>query len=280
MTSEFPSVCSMIVQRKTSTNSSTGGNKIYTANLRCASRESHRKFDNFFHRELADVRVLSSRSFSRAHVAPPDRSSRDLTGRHNIHWPPIELTRARGKRYIGHPHKYRLYARPCSTQAFQPVTAGAGAACGEFWSIPILPLYLPVVKFLEVPVGYRPIPFIVFLASLVLADGSLLAHHGTSASYDMTKQVTLTGTVTEFVWSNPHCQLFFDVKDEDGNVVHWAAENSSPGVLTNEGWTRNTLKPGDQIAITLNPSKAATKVGVISKIVLSDGRVLTRHPGE
>ena len=82
------------------------------------------------------------------------------------------------------------------------------------------------------------------------------------------------------IGSNPHCQLFFDVKDEEGNVVHWAAENSSPGVLTNEGWTRNTLKPGDQIAITLNPSKAATKVGVISKIVLSDGRVLTRHPGE
>ena len=127
---------------------------------------------------------------------------------------------------------------------------------------------------------YQSIPFIVFLASLVLADGSLLAHHGTSASYDMTKQVTLMGTVTEFVWSNPHCQLFFDVKDEEGNVVHWAAENSSPAVLTNEGWTRNILKPGDQIAITLNPSKAATKVGVASKIVLSDGRVLTRHPGE
>jgi hypothetical protein len=91
-----------------------------------------------------------------------------------------------------------------------------------------------VVKSLKVPVGYQSIPFIVFLASLVMGDGSLLAHHGTSASYAMTKQVTLTGTVMEFVWSNPHCQLFFDVKDEEGNVVHWAAENSSPGVLTNK----------------------------------------------
>src|SRR3984893_4106954 len=108
---------------------------------------------------------------------------------------------------------------------------------------------------------------------LLMMAFPILAHHGTNASYDLSKQVTLTGTVTEFVWSNPHCQLFFDVKDADGNVVHWAAENSSPGVLTNEGWTRNTLKPGDQIAITLNPSKAATKVGVTSKIVLSDGRV-------
>jgi hypothetical protein len=108
-------------------------------------------------------------------------------------------------------------------------------------------------------------------------SGSLFAHHGTNVSYDMQKSVTLTGVVTEFVWANPHCQVYFDVTDEQGNVVHWAGENSSPGVLAKAGWTRKTMKPGDRITVTVNPSRAGTPVGVISKIVLPDGWVLIRH---
>src|SRR5881394_3286207 len=71
-----------------------------------------------------------------------------------------------------------------------------------------------------------------------------LAHHGTS-NYETTAQtITLSGTVTEFVWANPHAYLLFDVKDDKGAVVHWAGEMNSPGVLKNAGWSKMTLKAG------------------------------------
>src|SRR5262245_52460565 len=105
----------------------------------------------------------------------------------------------------------------------------------------------------------------VGLAMLVTSPLAL-SHHGTNISYDHSKPVTLTGTVTEFVWQNPHSQIYFDVKDARG-VVHWAAEMNSPGVLSRqEGWTRRTVKAGDEITITLFPSKAGTPVGVAMRL--------------
>jgi hypothetical protein len=115
-----------------------------------------------------------------------------------------------------------------------------------------------------------------FAAGFLLVCGSISAHHGTNASYDMSKLVTMTGTVTEFVWTNPHCQLYFDVKDEKGDLVHWGGEGGSPGVLEKAGWNRKFLKPGDQITITVHPSKAGTPFGVIEKLVLPDGRTFDR----
>ena len=115
---------------------------------------------------------------------------------------------------------------------------------------------------------------------LLMVSSFLFAHHGTNASYDMDKVVTMTGTVTEFVWTNPHCQLFFDVKGDKGNVVHWGGETNSPGVLREAGWTKTFLKPGDEIKISVHPSKAGTPVGVVQKIVLGDGRVFERGAGE
>jgi hypothetical protein len=84
----------------------------------------------------------------------------------------------------------------------------------------------------------------------------------------------VTGTVTLFTWANPHCYITFDVKDEQGNIVKWAAEMNSPTVLRNAGWSRTTLKPGDQLTISMNPSKAGTTVGVVdrSKPVLVNGK--------
>jgi hypothetical protein len=109
----------------------------------------------------------------------------------------------------------------------------------------------------------------------------LLAHHGTNISYDHTKPITLTGAVTEFVWQNPHSQIYFDVKDAKGTVVHWAAEMNSPGVLERQdGWTRKTVKAGDEITITLFPSKAGTPVGVANKILLNGKVVLEGRGGQ
>lgn len=115
------------------------------------------------------------------------------------------------------------------------------------------------------------------LAMLLLACASIQAHHGNTA-YDPDHPITIKGTVTEFVWSNPHCQIYLDVKDAKGKTVGWSVESQSPGILRRNGWTRDSIKPGDLIAVTLIPAKSGAPVGFsgekLGKIVLPDGRVL------
>jgi Family of unknown function (DUF6152) len=90
----------------------------------------------------------------------------------------------------------------------------------------------------------------------------LAAHHG-NAVYDVTKQINLKGTVTQFVWANPHCVLLFDVKDDAGQVVHWMAETENPASMTTMGWTRSSLKPGEEITIRLITVRNAKPIGRI-----------------
>src|SRR5580704_8676659 len=121
------------------------------------------------------------------------------------------------------------------------------------------------------------------VAAIALSVGVLMvcvplwAHHGNSA-YDETHWITLAGTVTEFVWSNPHCQIFMDVKDDKGKVVNWAIESQSPGIMRRNSWSRTSLQPGDQITVTLAPAKNGAPVGFSGnadgKVVFADGRVL------
>jgi hypothetical protein len=77
------------------------------------------------------------------------------------------------------------------------------------------------------------------------------------------------------VWSNPHCQLFFDVKDDKGNVANWGGELGSPTVLRNAGYDRKEFKPGDRITVTGRPSKSDSMVMLPMKVVFSDGREFT-----
>jgi len=102
----------------------------------------------------------------------------------------------------------------------------------------------------------------------------MFAHHGGS-DYDLQHPKSLKGTVTEFLWSNPHCQVFLDSKDESSKVVSWTIETLAPAVLKRAGWSRETLHPGDQITITFSPSKKGTPVGILRKVVLPDGTELT-----
>jgi Family of unknown function (DUF6152) len=114
--------------------------------------------------------------------------------------------------------------------------------------------------------------------ALLMLPRPMLAHHGNSA-YDLANPITLKGTVTEFAWSNPHVQIYFDVKDDKGKIVHWASETVSPGILVRAGWTRNELKPGDHITITVGPSKSGAPVGFVLKIVLANGKELKMGQG-
>lgn len=117
--------------------------------------------------------------------------------------------------------------------------------------------------------------FAVFAFLAVVALPSpLSAHHSVGAYYDTTRQVTLKGPVTEIEWTNPHMFLHVDVKDDNGHVVNWAIETDSPNALSRAGWTRTTVKPGDDVTATGYPSKKGMTGLRLVTLILADGRKL------
>jgi hypothetical protein len=124
---------------------------------------------------------------------------------------------------------------------------------------------------------------ILAVACGMLMGTQLFAHHGTGISYDMKKTVTVKGVITKFAFQNPHSQLYFDVKDDSGNITHWAAEMRAPGNLEANGYTRKglmeKLAPGADVAVTGNPSKAGSPVMVFVKATLNDGWCLCNDAG-
>ena len=102
---------------------------------------------------------------------------------------------------------------------------------------------------------------------------SLVAHHG-SASFDTEKELTLKGTVTEWLWANPHCFLKIDVKDESGVVRSWNLETGNPTDIASRGFSRRTFKAGDEVTVITQPVKSGAAVGRIRTVILADGRKL------
>lgn len=128
-------------------------------------------------------------------------------------------------------------------------------------------------KVWRVTLRNKLLSFLFVLVGLLVVSVPVSAHHG-NASYDYEKTVTLKGTVTNWLWSNPHCLLRFDVKDDKGEVRHWVTETSGPVDMLRIGWGANSFKVGDEITIDVMPSKNGTPVGRIRQVTLSDGTVL------
>jgi hypothetical protein len=114
---------------------------------------------------------------------------------------------------------------------------------------------------------------IALTMGFLLISTPLWAHHG-ATEYDMTKIVSLSGTVKEFQYVNPHTLLTFTVKDDSGKTVEWQGELPSPNLLSRRGWSRSTLKGGDQVTIIGAPAKNGEKGMQIKKLVFSDGHEL------
>ena len=108
---------------------------------------------------------------------------------------------------------------------------------------------------------------------ILLISIPLWAHHGAS-EYDMTKIVSLSGTVKELQYVNPHTLLMFTVKDDSGKVSEWEGELPSPNLLSRRGWSRSILKPGDQVTIIGSPAKNGEKGMQVKKLVFPDGHEL------
>jgi hypothetical protein len=106
------------------------------------------------------------------------------------------------------------------------------------------------------------------------ANAPALAHHS-FAMFDGAKVVTLKGTVTEFDWSNPHVSMTVSVPSAQGAPEIWTVELTSPGNLGRLGWTRHSLKPGDHVAVEVNPLRDGKHGGGFRQVTLVDsGQVL------
>ena len=123
------------------------------------------------------------------------------------------------------------------------------------------------------------------MAAVVLAIGMvsvsvpLFAHHGTAA-FENDKKITVKGTVTEWLWSNPHCLLQFDVKGDDGKVVHWVGETQNPVSMTNVGWSKAAIKSGDEVTVTILQVKNGLPLGRVVSVALPNGKTLMSGEGE
>ena len=112
-----------------------------------------------------------------------------------------------------------------------------------------------------------------FLVGVVAFSVPLFAHHG-AASFDTGKTVTVNGTVTEYVWSNPHVLVKVDAKDDSGNVVHWVLEAWNPVTQAGRGWTKRTFKAGDDVSLGISPAKNNQPVGEIRGRIVINGKEL------
>ena len=110
-------------------------------------------------------------------------------------------------------------------------------------------------------------------AGLLLLSFPVIAHHG-AAALDTGKEITLKGSVTEWIWSNPHCFLKFDAKDDTGKVRNWAVETQNPTTMTLRGFSRTAFKVGDEVTVTVEPVKNGEPVGRILHVILPNGQKL------
>jgi len=114
-------------------------------------------------------------------------------------------------------------------------------------------------------------------AALLLTVGIAAAHHST-AMFDMQHTVKVTGTVTQFDWTNPHTFIWMDVMN-NGATEHWSVEGMSPNYLSRNGWSRHTLKAGDKIDMEVHLLKDGRKGGFCATVTLADGKTLRNLPG-
>jgi len=113
---------------------------------------------------------------------------------------------------------------------------------------------------------------VLVISMLAIAGVSLSAHHS-FAVFDMTAEKTITGVVSKFEWTNPHTFIFVDVTNDKGVTETWAIEGMSPNYLGRRGWSKNSVKPGEKITVSVRPLKEGKPGGMFIRAQVGD-RVL------
>lgn len=112
----------------------------------------------------------------------------------------------------------------------------------------------------------------LLIVGVLLSAAPIFAHHAFNAEFEAGKSMRWVGTVTKVEWTNPHARFYIDVKDQNGVVTNWNFEMGSPLQLRRQGWTRDSLKVGDQITVDGYPAKDGAKMASAKKLILADGR--------
>ncbi len=115
-------------------------------------------------------------------------------------------------------------------------------------------------------------------AALLAVAGAAFAHHS-GAMFERDKQVELVGTVVTFSWTNPHSWIEIEVPNASGGSDKWGVECNSPNNMARQGWRSTTLKPGDQVTVTVHPLRSGEKGGRFVSVKLADGTVMTDSVG-
>jgi hypothetical protein len=115
------------------------------------------------------------------------------------------------------------------------------------------------------------------LVALTTTALPALSHHSNSA-YQVDEIITLTGTVVEWRWSNPHTWLYLTVEDDEGVEQEWAVEGRAPGILARAGWDRDVLRPGETVTVHASPAKDGSLIGIIARVTKTDGTILGNRP--
>ena len=108
--------------------------------------------------------------------------------------------------------------------------------------------------------------FVLALGFLAISS-PVVAHHGTAGVYDFTHRITTKATVTEYIWHNPHVQIYFSLTNDKGEEQTWGVETVSPGNALANGWTKNSFKAGDQLLVSFVPAKGDRTFGTCTQFV-------------
>jgi hypothetical protein len=104
---------------------------------------------------------------------------------------------------------------------------------------------------------------------ILLTARAALAHHST-AVYDMSKDITVKGTVVKVDWTNPHTWVYVDAADDQGNVTHWELESLSPNILARAGWGKTDVKSGERVTVVAHPQRDGVKRARLERITMAD----------
>jgi hypothetical protein len=114
--------------------------------------------------------------------------------------------------------------------------------------------------------------------ALVLTSGAVMAHHS-FAMFDQEHPMEVDGIVKDFRYTSPHSFIILEIKDKDGTVDNWNLEGGSPSALARDGWTNKSLKPGDELHLSIDPLRSGAPGGSwnVNKIKFKDGRPIATH---